>query len=321
MSQFLIRPYKNGDEGSINRGFNQTFGLNRSLEEWYWKFKPDQLGSHITVAVNENDEVIAHFAAVRVPLQMNGREWKVGHAVDLYCLRRPEAVQQRLFIKTAREFFRLFGSSQRMPLLYGFPGKISLRLGQLKLDYAHPALVHLWSRPITFPRPKIGLKQYQIQTQFCAQASERLWHRARSRYAAAVVRNGAWITRRYLSRPNNPYSYISVYKDKEIHAWGVLLPDNITSQWVDLVWDGEDPEALISLNDAIARTAYHNGARRLEMWLSGDAKAEAILQTKGWIKNEHPQSLHLSARRFDPTIDERNCLQRFYLTMGTSDLF
>jgi len=43
MSEFIIRPYQKGDEIAINNTFNQVFGTDRSIEEWYWKKQPEIL--------------------------------------------------------------------------------------------------------------------------------------------------------------------------------------------------------------------------------------------------------------------------------------
>ncbi|MCH7519247.1 MAG: hypothetical protein IH964_09490, partial [Candidatus Dadabacteria bacterium] len=52
---YIIRPYKKGDESSVNKGFNEVFQLKRSIEEWHWKYNPEHNGSSIMVAVDEKN--------------------------------------------------------------------------------------------------------------------------------------------------------------------------------------------------------------------------------------------------------------------------
>ncbi len=73
VEQAVIRPYQEGDEVAINEGFNRTFGLERSLAEWQWKFAPYRNRRWIMVAVDSKGLVMAHYAAAAVRWQLDGR--------------------------------------------------------------------------------------------------------------------------------------------------------------------------------------------------------------------------------------------------------
>ena len=90
-----------------------------------------------------------------------------------------------------------------MPLLYGFPGKRALRLGQLKLGYGEPVPIRLWQREVTHRR--LIWRKRSPQTAPNLTAFERLWHRAAGRYPVSTIRDASWLKQRYLERPNSPY--------------------------------------------------------------------------------------------------------------------
>ena len=145
---FRLRPYRDGDGASINQGFNETFGHARSLEEWRWKFQPEAGGCSIVLAVDASDRVVAHFAVMRVAVQVDGRVRRAGYSVDAYCLKQPGARQERVYVKTVREFYRQYGTLEELAFLFGFPGERHMRFGRLRLQFADPVLVPVWRRSV-----------------------------------------------------------------------------------------------------------------------------------------------------------------------------
>lgn len=311
-----LRPYAPGDEGSINRGFNEAFGLERSLGEWEWKFDAAE-GRWILVAVDPGGEVVAHYAAVPVRFQVDGAVLRAGQPVDVFCLRRPELVHGMLFVRLVREFYRVFGAPERLALLFGFPSERPLRLGKAKMSYGDPVSVPVWRRRSGGRRA--WWTGHTVRQGFEAAALDRLWERSAHRYPVASVRDGAWFRRRYTGRPGVEYTHLSAWRQGEVRAWAVLrLLDGVT-RWADLVWDGKDPSSLLALEGAVARVARRWGSAEIEMWLANDATAEAVLSKRGWLSAPHPQ-VKLTALSFLPGVDGNDVVRRCYLTMGDSDL-
>ena len=318
MEEFQLRPYREGDEHSINKGFNQVFGLQRTLEEWRWKFQPDVDGCRIMVAVDSEDKVVAHFSAILIRALVDGRILQGGQSVDVFCLRRPDAIRQKVYLKTVQEFYRRYGAPDRLAFLFGFPGERHLKLGQLRLQYSTPMPVPMWQRSVAARR--VWWPRYEVRNGFDSAAMDQLWRRSANRYPVCVVRESEWVERRYLSRPNNKYSHLTVWRKGLMQAWAVFQIARDAAQWIDLVWDGREPQALITLDNEIARIARSKGAKGVEMWLSGDEPVANILRSSGWERVEHPQQLHMTSVLFDSTLDRADLIRRFYLTMGDSDL-
>lgn len=318
MESFRLRPFKQGDEFSINEKFNLVFGLERTLEEWYWKFQPEKDGCGIMLSVDEKDDIVAQYAAIKMPVQIDDSLYHAGQPVDVFCLRFGGTIQQLIYVKTVREFFRCYGKPNQFPLLFGFPSKRHLRLGRLKLGYGEPVPVLVWRKPIG-RKSSMFRNIGSVQSSCDASMIDRLWQRSVHRYPVSVIRNGDWVKRRYFERPDNNYLHLSLSKNDELHAWSVLQVSNDVARFVDLLWDGEDPQDLIDLEQEMENQARLRGVKNFEMWLSGDKSAEEIFANIGWVGREHPQ-LEMVARSFHPEIESNHFLNNFYLTLGGSDL-
>jgi hypothetical protein len=315
---FRLRPYRDGDGASINDGFNEVFGHTRPLEEWRWKFQPESAGCSMILAVDASDRVVAHFAVQRVPVQVDGRRYQSGYTVDAYCLKRPGARQGHVYLKAVREFYRRYGSPDELAFLFGFPGVRHMRLGRLRLQFADPVLVPVWRRPAQARR--LWWPRYTVETGGDEATIDTLWRQAARRYSVSAVRDGEWARRRYLSRPGNRYRHLTLWRRGTVHAWAVLDTAQDVGRWVELVWDGADPKALVALDEAVAGAAAGAGAKTLELWLAGDAAAAAVLGVRGWQLGHHPARLQMSVVAFDPGLDGADLLRRYYVTMGDSDL-
>jgi hypothetical protein len=313
-----LRPYRDGDGASINQGFNETFGHARSLEEWSWKFQPEAGGCSMVLAVDASDRVVAQFAVMRVAVQVDGRLRRAGYTVDAYCLKQPGARQERVYFKTVREFYRRYGTLDELAFLFGFPGERHMRLGRLRLQFADPVLVPVWRRSARARR--LWWPRYRVEARGDEAVIDALWTRAARRYPVSAVRDGAWAKRRYFSRPGNRYRHLTLWRRGVIHAWAVLDTAQDIGRWIDLVWDGDDPQALVALDEAVARAAAAAGAATLEVWLAGDEAAAAVLRARGWRLGHHPAQLQMTVVSFDPDLDGADLLRRFYVTMGDSDL-
>ena len=315
-----LRPFRAGDEGAVNAGFNQAFGLARPLDEWLWKYAAEPEGRWIVLAVDPAGEVLAQYAAVPVRFQVDGRVVRAGQVVDSFCRRRSGLARQGLFARTVERFFADFGAPDRLALLYGFPGTRHLQLGLAQMGYGRPVPVAYWTRPAAPPAPARGL--LRVRTGFDPGAVDRLWRRAAPRYPAAAVRDAAWLGRRFAGRPGVSYLHLGVFPwlGRTPAAWAVLRAREGSLSWAELIWDGRDPRALAALDGAVAEAAREAGVARLETWLAGDAAAAAVLAGRGWQRREQPDGLHLTLRSFDPRLDAAAVAGRFYLTMGDADL-
>jgi len=334
-----IRRYRPGDGPAINRGFERVFGKTRGIEEWEWKFPPDGRETTILIA-EEAGKVLAHFAAVPVSLQVDGRPIRAGQVVDVYSVRR-----QGLFLRLVDRFYEEVCGPGRLELIYGFPGQRHFRLGVRRLRYSEPVPVGFWSRrveprrepgvgPEGEPGARAGRRPGRaLRGRWRAWVSgvtlgeavapaevDRLWARASSRLPVCAVRDRVWIGRRFADRPGVDYLHRTVRRRGEPAALAVLRLEGPLLHWAELVWDGEDRRALRELDAEVDRVARRAGARECRLWLAGDPVAEAVLEERGWRPGTEPQDLHLGAVSFLADLDPLAVCRRLYLTMGDADL-
>lgn len=317
VDSYTIRSYKPGDEISINCGFNEVFGTDRSIKEWYWKFQPENDGSRIMVAIGDGKDVLAHFAATLTDVQIDGCVFRCGQSLDIFGLKCQVSLQHRLFAKTGNKFFEAFGAPDTVPIFYGFPGKRAHRHGRLEIGFGNS--VPIWVGMKRVKNRRLILKK-PPETGACdLESAVRLWERVSNRYPVSTIRDTNYLKHRYLDRPDNDYTYLQMGSGYETKAWSVVKIEKNTAVWVDLVWDGENEDAIAALDYEISRLARRAGAKFISMWISGDDKAKEVLKSIGWEFSEHPSQV-LAARSFHPEINSDDFIKRFYYTMGDSDM-
>ena len=325
MDDVTFRPYRPGDEVAINEGFNEVFGLSRSLDEWRWKFPDQPEGRFIMLALDPAGRVFAHYAAVAVPFQAQGRHVTAGQIVDIYSRREARAglAAAHVFRATVRAFVTTFCRPERIAAAYGFPGTrhMSLvRIGVASLGEAEmpPLPVPVWTRPTA--RRGARWPHHEVTNGFDAAAIDGLWLRAAHRYPVAVVRDAARARARFLARPGVEYVHLVARRRSVPHAWGVVRLQEASASLADLAWDGDDPRALAALDRAVGDLARRAGVIRTEMWLSGDPAAEEALARLGWDRGLRPDGLAMAAYTFHSELDVSAFPASFYLTMGDADL-
>ncbi|HSN54757.1 MAG TPA: GNAT family N-acetyltransferase [Candidatus Sulfomarinibacteraceae bacterium] len=325
-SELVIRPFRPGDEGAVNDGFNAAFGLERSLDEWAWKFPPVDRGRLIMLAEVEGD-LLAHYAGTPLRFTIDGREWSAAQIVDVYSTKaaRRGFTRKGIWVQTVEAFFETFGRSGRASLLYGFPSPRPLRLGVLQLGYdaVEPQPIRYLSRPPQEARS--SRRRHLYRAELAADWEPRLddlWRRARRDYPVAAVRDAERALHRLAGHPTVHYHRFLVLPrlGRTPAAFVAFRTDQGRCRWVDLLWDHRHPGALELVNHLSTRLAAQCGAELEELWLNGDPAGQALLERRGFAPGEVPGQLVMVARAFDPELDVTALDGRVYLTMADADL-
>jgi len=329
MPDYTIRPYKKGDEASINDSFNEVFGTNRSIEEWFWKFRPDQNISRIMIAVDENNTVLAHYASTESLMWIDGKVVSCAQNLDSFSLNRKDLLKQRVFLKTAYEFIdkNCYGPA-KIPFYYGCIGGRHLKLGKITFKYTEPVPIkYYYKETLKFLRPLgILMGKYMwkgILSRYDSidlSAVDNLWERSKHRYGVSIVRDGKYIYDRYLSHPIKNYMYLPIKHDGQLSALAVLIYEDRLMKWVDLIWDGENSNTIKELESEIWNICKKVGAIKVELWLNNDKEVEKLLLQAGMKIGPNPYDLYVSSRSFDENLDGDDVTKRFYFTMGNADI-
>ena len=318
MEKITIRPYEKGDEVSINDGFNEVFHLKRPIEEWYWKFNHEEYGSLIMVAVDDKNRILAHFATTLVDIKFNSRVYSCGQGVDVYATKQTGSVQHRLFIKTGREFLNTYGHRDKIiQLSAGFPSARALKLEKIKFNYCEGVPVEVGKK--TIKNRKLIFKKTPKQSECNLHAAEELWSRSSHRYPVSLERDAKYIKRRYLDRPHNKYFYLTIEEEQQAKVFSVFEYNKYSIKWIDLIWDGDDKEHLIAMDNLVEDITRSAGVGSNEMWIANDSEAKDIFIQRGWEFSPH-SDLFLTALSFHQDIDADKFVSELYFTMGDSDL-
>jgi hypothetical protein len=317
VAEVTYRPYRPGDEIQINDGFNRVFGLNRSIEEWRWKFPEQPEGRFIMLAVGSSGRVLAHYGAVVGRVQFGDRTVRAGQIVDAYS--REEVRGTRVFSTCYEHFISAYGNAEGLPLMFGFPGRRHYEMGLKALKYIPICSVPYWSRRA---RRRITLPawRFEVREGFDGDEVNDLWRRAALRYDVTVVRDAGWLARRYRERPGVEYQHLSVRQRGHTRAWAAARAQESVLRLADLIWDGDDPRVLAVLDQALDRLASRLRCARLELWLGNDAGAERALYDCRWRRQLCPLDMLMVARSFSPLVDLDRMQRGCYVTMGDSDL-
>ena len=325
-AELVIRPFEPGDETEVNRGFNETFHLDRSLDEWAWKFPPQESGRLIMLA-EIDDALVAHYAGMPLRFTIDGREWSAAQIVDVFSTRaaRRGFTRKGVWVRTVEEFFSVFGESGRATLLYGFPSPRPLRLGVLQLGYdaVEPQPICYLSRR---PGPSSsGWRRRLYRAELAADWEprlDRLWMKVRGDYPVAAIRDADRALHRFAGHPTIHYHRFLVLPrfSREPVAFVVFRSDEGRCRWVDLLWDHRHPGALDLIDHLSSGLARQTGAEIEELWLNGDPKGRDRLTAGGFEMSEVPGKLVMVARAFDEELDIGALDGRVYLTMADADL-
>jgi Acetyltransferase (GNAT) domain len=311
---YQIRPFREGDEESLNRSFNEAFQLQRPLDEWRWKFPERPYGRWILVVESEG-EVVAQYAAIPVLKTIAGKVVLVGQVSDIFCLRREKLIMGRVFVKLVREFYERFGGPEKLNLLYGFPGDRSRRIGQLMLDYGAHRPVRVLGKRTHCRRTWFNSHRVTISDEWEPAA---LWEGCKARYPTATQRDSTWYERRF-GAPHESYLFLTVRKTGTVVAQAVVKTGVNKLELVDLLWDGVDVKAITKLDESVNLLASERNLEKCEMWLGGDAIAEEALANCGWEVGHHEQAT-LVAMSFHSEVDSSAVVDDFYYTLADSDL-
>ncbi len=322
----VIRPFRPGDERALNRGFNEVFRCDRTLEDWSWKFPVEPDGRFVMLA-ELGGEVVAQYAGLPVRFRIDDAEWTATQIVDVFATRaaRGPLGRRGVWVRTVDEYFDVFGRSGRAPLLFGFPGRRHRRLGILQLGYDS-----MDPQPINYlvrrsAGPTAGGRHLLYRAELGRDWEPRLdalWRRVRHRYPVAVVRDARHALRRFAGHPTIRYHRFLIFPrlSSEPVAFAVFRSDEGRLRWADLVWDHRHTGALDLLAHLSGRLAAQTGCDAEEMWLNGDSLAQAGLTRRGFKVEPEPDDLVMVARAFDPEVDLVALAQGVYLTLGDSDL-
>jgi hypothetical protein len=323
-SEVAWRPFRDGDEGPINRAFDEVFGASRALDEWAWKFPPEDGGRAIVLAKSDG-EVVSHCAGIPLRATLDGRELDVARIVDVFsrASRPADSAGAHPSATSVRAWFDVFGASSRFALVFGLSGPLDgeVSFSQMGFAVATESRVRSLRRDVPTASPARRFLYRAEAARDWEPRLEDLWNRVRASYPVAIVRDADYALRRFAGRCAVRYHRFLVFPRFSSHAvaFAVFRTDDDSCRWVDLLWDHGHPGALELLARVSARLSRLSSSAREEIWIAGDPQGRTLLEGLDFAEGVAPPVPEMAAHSFAPEIDPAVFVERGYLTMADTD--
>jgi hypothetical protein len=326
-----IRPLEEGDEESLLATFEAAFGRHLPLETWRWAFRQNPAGTQVQVAVR-GDQVVAQYAALPSRVWMDGQERIFSQVVDsmVHPDERGGLGRQGTFARTALAFFEAHGlggvGGGAVSMFYGWPVPANRRIGERLLGYERcgqqHALVRMMAEdPASGPESLADVGVTPLSG-FDEQALW-LWERCAPQLGASTVRDGAWLSWRYLRHPEHAYTCLGVCDSEEILrglAVGRAVEQDgkrvaLMADWLVPI---AEPEVAQRLLGAFELKAREWACEAIALWIPPASPWFTWFQVQGF--GLRPTPWQRVVRSFDRRIDVEFAQAGWWYQLGDSDL-
>lgn len=327
MSEFEIRPYTTGDEEAINDLFNRTFGAQRSLAEWRWKFGPEP--NKPLMLAWDGEELVAQYGGIARRLQVQGRSVGGATIVDVIGTAggRRSLNRRSAYVRAYDTYIEYFARNGGLPICYGFPGERALRLGLIAMGYGGIPPEPLTYLERTADAPLARWRRLHYGARPLAEEDEaidQLWQRVGPQYSAAMVRDARHVRSRLEGHPAGvtyPGFLVRPRPFGPPVAYAAFRIDSPVLRWIDLVWDHRHPGSLRLLSDIATLLAREYECSLQALWLHNDSLGVSWFERLGFERRPEPDGLVVAIRSLDPAIGAAELSGRLYVTMADSDLW
>jgi SAM-dependent methyltransferase len=334
--ELSINSYSAGDENIILPAFNEIFGVRRTLDHWYWKFRDNPYGSYkISQVFSGEGKLLAHYAGYPVPFysEMDGAPTTFLSLQIGDTMTQPEARgigrgKTSLLSRTAQHFYAKYCEGM-VPFTYGFNTGTIKKLGERFLGYRYIDPIPFRLRNVKqspLPRRSVFDKifsKYSVRTvDIFDDTFDYHFERCSPFYGLLVKRESRYLTWRYLDCPDKKYIVVSVHKGKAVVGWSVFLRKGSRLLWGDALFNKEHPETVeLVLSHVLGKRSCKN-VETVEGWFPRSPLWwNEILDQIGFDVTREPDNLFPGFF----ILEEGDWLEKlqghFYYTLGDSDLF
>jgi hypothetical protein len=336
-ADFETRGYRSGDETEILRLFALSFGHQRSLAHWRWKYVENPWGHHrISLTFDPEGRLVAHYAGYPVPWLEAGPagsgdllSLQIGDTMTAAGVRHIGRGPTSLLGRTLRHFYASFSSDQ-VAFNYGV-NTANIQKFSLRFAAAHRVEdVAYWVRPLSptpLRRRRWPFGRYDVEeTRTTDDEWDDLLVRASASYPALVRRDQTYVRWRYLAAPDGGFRLLAARSRRgRLVGWAAFRRLGAELVWGDALVEPEHAASMRSLLAAAIAAAAPDDATappaRIAGWFSPrPGWWLAALRELGFERRPQPQDLGLMCVPF-LLPDAPALLARSYWTQGDSDLF
>ncbi|SEH44426.1 Acetyltransferase (GNAT) domain-containing protein [Halobacillus karajensis] len=336
-----VRHYQPGDENQIQELFKKTFGQDRPLQSWKWKFTDNPKSSHPFILLyDEEDVILGHISLWVTEAYINGKVSKIGLRADTMV--DPDARGKGIY-KKLNDALLEEAKKANIDYLYGFPAPKAKELF-LRYTGAHHmtdmprwlfvqqplSLLSAKLKPLAFFKPLDKLYKYfrgpkETEGDYtfkeiheCDEAFDELAAKTKNQASAMVVRDAAYLNWRYHQHPDYTYQMYGLYKENQLKGYVVTrkeegkFTNGFIVDWLTTsadLWAPLLTRAMKSLHDADL----------IQTWCLEHSPPVESLKKQGFFHKDSPMPL------VGKEVDERTIgfenPEKWFITPGDVDSF
>lgn len=337
---WMLRAYQPGDEQQILTLYKKVFGVERSLQHWRWKYRDNPPGEeHIRLAVTASGRLVGHYAGLPVLATWDGETLLLTQIIDIMADAdfRGSLTKPGIFAEMVECYIRECMGPGKGALGFGFPPIHHLRLGR-RLGYAELHRVQQLARSLHEPRPfawsrPIASWRWVVEEVAAFDSRvDRLWARCRPELEVAAIRDARYLNWRYARHPEVRYR-LFVVRRRLSEEWAGLavlrlgggkatayLGQGDTAaclvDWLVPLAERWPADLLLARCEAMGR---ETGMRDVYAWFRPGSAHWHFFIERGF--RPEPTPMYFTARRCIDDISLEWARDRWYYTMGDSDLY
>ncbi len=271
----IVRPSAPGDAGALSALFRETFGIDRPLQLWWWKYWNNPNGA-MSWVYESKGTIVAHAGAVTPILRTGEKSGRAMQLVDFMSRRDfPGGLGPGSpFAKTTVALFTQACRNPQIRIAYGFPGERHRLVGERILGY----------------RPAEKVSELTLEP----------------RQSEAELEQPGFLLDRHLSVFERPGFDLGVARTREYLAWRYLFHPQFRYRYVEIrkIWF-RPPEiaAIVRFTDQGLVLMEVGGS------LAGTSSMRALASrlrkfgrpVRAWCSPEHPLGRKMVEAGFQPT--------------------
>ena len=307
----VIRPASANDEAGILRLFSLVFRSEMSPEVWRWKYLRDGNTPPAFVA-EEDGQIVCHYGTIRQRVCWQGATYYAWDAIDV--MAHPRKQGRGLFRRTVQAFMRESCEGQGL-FLYGFPTERHKRLGELLVGYEPVTRVHKVFKALpSFPS---GSPPTDAVYDVLPLNWDNQWQYLRQHVSMGTCRDQAYLSWRYLARPDRQYRLVTIPAAPALAVVGVQKE---TARLMEFLVARDDETLSRQLLTGAENVAQDEGAAMLEGWFPPFSWERHFLCDSACYRDEDTEHW-LECRLFDQRLNAAWLAKHFYYSLGDFDVY
>ena len=311
-------------DDNIRKLFSISFGFDRSVEEWIWKYRNNPAGSYSTSAY-DGDELVSFVGGYGIEAFYCGNEVAVFQLGDLMTV--PRYRNGYITLKNISTFVSAMGTRKKAPFSYGFHSGDARDSGRKRRTFYSESPVGYLQKDFDRKNKQLfkAFSRYTLNEEFSISSLINDCYRDQIKNKNFVLKkNEEYLHWRYLDHPENKYRLFrcsSGYIKKQFCGYLIFREQKDNMYLVDVIFRNKFLEFLAFFISIFEHDYYITRSHgRILTWCSLYSELHEILTKVGFNSHYEPDPLYLSIATTTSELMAQSVDQIFAYTIGDSDM-